>query len=117
MHADLAAQRSRGHAKILYRAVLAGTRRARAAALLSLSLPGAAYIYQGEELGLWEVEDIPAGPDGAEGPDASGAPWLPQPASWKGLTVEAELAGPGSMLSLYRHALRVRHSEPAFAVD
>lgn len=36
-----------------------GTRRARAAALLSLSLPGAAYIYQGEELGLWEVEDIP----------------------------------------------------------
>ncbi|WP_433530667.1 glycoside hydrolase family 13 protein [Micromonospora sp. CA-263727] len=36
-----------------------GTRRARAAALLSLSLPGAAYVYQGEELGLWEVEDIP----------------------------------------------------------
>ncbi len=35
-----------------------GTRRARAAALLSLSLPGSAYIYQGEELGLWEVEDI-----------------------------------------------------------
>ena len=38
-----------------------GTRRARAAALLSLSLPGSAYIYQGEELGLWEVEDIPDG--------------------------------------------------------
>ncbi|MFI7306105.1 glycoside hydrolase family 13 protein [Micromonospora aurantiaca] len=36
-----------------------GTRRARAAALLSLALPGAAYVYQGEELGLWEVEDIP----------------------------------------------------------
>jgi alpha-glucosidase len=36
-----------------------GTRRARAAALLSLSLPGSAYVYQGEELGLWEVEDIP----------------------------------------------------------
>ncbi|HEY0716791.1 MAG TPA: glycoside hydrolase family 13 protein [Streptosporangiaceae bacterium] len=36
-----------------------GTRRARAAALLSLSLPGTAYVYQGEELGLWEVEDIP----------------------------------------------------------
>ncbi|MEE6309994.1 glycoside hydrolase family 13 protein [Plantactinospora veratri] len=36
-----------------------GTVRARAAALLSLSLPGAAYVYQGEELGLWEVEDIP----------------------------------------------------------
>ncbi|MCF2528003.1 glycoside hydrolase family 13 protein [Yinghuangia soli] len=37
-----------------------GTRRARAAALLTLALPGAVYIYQGEELGLPEVEDIPA---------------------------------------------------------
>lgn len=36
-----------------------GTGRARAAALLSLSLPGGAYVYQGEELGLWEVDDIP----------------------------------------------------------
>ncbi len=36
-----------------------GTRRARAAALLTLALPGSAYIYQGEELGLWEVQDIP----------------------------------------------------------
>jgi alpha-glucosidase len=38
-----------------------GTRRARAAALLYLALPGGAYLYQGEELGLWEVEDIPDG--------------------------------------------------------
>ncbi|GAB4048267.1 glycoside hydrolase family 13 protein [Catellatospora paridis] len=37
-----------------------GTRRARAAALLTLALPGSAYVYQGEELGLPEVEDIPA---------------------------------------------------------
>jgi alpha-glucosidase len=37
-----------------------GVRRARAAALLLLSLPGNAYVYQGEELGLPEVEDIPA---------------------------------------------------------
>lgn len=36
-----------------------GTRRARAGALLTLALPGATYVYQGEELGLWEVEDIP----------------------------------------------------------
>jgi alpha-glucosidase len=36
-----------------------GTRRARAAALLTLALPGGAYIYQGEELGLWEIEDLP----------------------------------------------------------
>ena len=36
-----------------------GTRRARAAALLMLALPGGAYIYQGQELGLPEVEDLP----------------------------------------------------------
>ncbi|OJF11984.1 alpha-glucosidase [Couchioplanes caeruleus subsp. caeruleus] len=36
-----------------------GRRRARAAALLMLSLPGGAYVYQGEELGLEEVEDLP----------------------------------------------------------
>jgi alpha-glucosidase len=36
-----------------------GVRRARAAALLTMALPGAIYIYQGEELGLWEVQDIP----------------------------------------------------------
>jgi alpha-glucosidase len=37
----------------------AGARRARAAALLMLALPGGAYVYQGEELGLAEVEDLP----------------------------------------------------------
>ncbi len=36
-----------------------GTRRARAAALLSAALPGSLYVYQGDELGLPEVEDIP----------------------------------------------------------
>jgi alpha-glucosidase len=38
-----------------------GTRRARAAALLTAALPGSLYIYQGDELGLPEVEDIPLG--------------------------------------------------------
>ena len=36
-----------------------GTKRARAAILMELALPGSAYIYQGEELGLPEVADIP----------------------------------------------------------
>ena len=123
-----------------------GTRRARAAALLSLSLPGTAYVYQGEELGLWEVEDLAdedrqdpmwqrsggehLGRDGCRVPLpwAGGHPpfgftgdrtraWLPQPVAWTGLTVEAESADPGSMLSLYRHALRVRRAEPAFTTD
>ncbi len=121
-----------------------GTRRARAAALLMLALPGGAYVYQGEELGLPEVEDLPPearrdpiweqtgharrGRDGCRvpipwsgdrppygfSPPASGAsPWLPQPEDWSALTVEAESADPGSMLSLYRRALRIRRDHPA----
>jgi alpha-glucosidase len=41
------------------------------------------------------------------------APWLPQPADWGGLTVEAEDGDPGSMLWLYRDALRLRRELPA----
>jgi alpha-glucosidase len=36
-----------------------GLRRARAATLLTLALPGGAYVYQGEELGLPQVVDLP----------------------------------------------------------
>ncbi|MFD5870563.1 glycoside hydrolase family 13 protein [Streptomyces sp. NPDC060322] len=36
-----------------------GRRRARAAALLTLALPGGVYVYQGDELGLPEVQDLP----------------------------------------------------------
>ncbi|MEQ6901499.1 alpha-amylase family glycosyl hydrolase [Nocardioides sp. YIM 152588] len=114
-----------------------GTRRARAAALLMLALPGGAYIYQGEELGLPHVDDLPdevlqdpmflrsggalRGRDGCRVPlPWSGSsppfgfspdgvlPWLPQPASWADLTVEAESGDESSTLSLYRAALRLR---------
>jgi alpha-glucosidase len=44
-------------------------------------------------------------------------PWLPQPASWAGLSVEAETADPGSTLSLYRAALRIRRGHPGLAGD
>jgi alpha-glucosidase len=126
-----------------------GTRRARAAALLSLSLPGSAYIYQGEELGLWEVEDIPdenkqdqmwsrtngedPGRDGCRVPlpwsgkeppfgfspdSATAEPWLPeQPEAWSRMTVQAQTGDSGSMLELYREALRVRRSEPGVRTD
>ena len=116
-----------------------GTRRARAAAMLMLALPGGAYIYQGEELGLPNVDDLPdevlqdpmflrsggaiRGRDGCRVPlPWSGAvppfgfspdgvqPWLPQPECWSALTVEAESSDEGSMLSLYRAALRLRRS-------
>jgi alpha-glucosidase len=121
-----------------------GLRRARAAALLSAALPGGVYLYQGEELGLPEVEDIPddllqdpfwirsgrtnPGRDGCRVPlpwagaappfgfspaGAAGQPWLPQPAGWAGATMAAQQADPGSVLNLYRAALRLRRAEPA----
>ncbi len=117
-----------------------GTRRARAAALLTTSLPGGVYVYQGEELGLWEVENLPddlredpvwvrsghtdRGRDGcripipwggAEPPFkfGDGSAWLPQPEEWSDFTAEVEAADPDSMLSLYRAALRLRRSEEA----
>jgi alpha-glucosidase len=119
-----------------------GTRRARAAILLALALPGSAYVYQGEELGLPEVADLPdevlqdpmwrrsngadrgrdgcrvplpwsgsEPPFGFSPPAAAAAPWLPQPGAWRDLTAEAERADPGSMLNLYREALRLRRAE------
>ncbi|MEU4527011.1 glycoside hydrolase family 13 protein [Micromonospora ureilytica] len=120
-----------------------GTRRARAAALLSLSLPGAAYVYQGEELGLYEVEDIPyalrqdpmwersgridPGRDGCRvplpwagdeppfefSPKGAAAPWLPQPADWKDRTASAQTGDSTSMLELYRAAIQARKGDPA----
>jgi alpha-glucosidase len=122
--------------------VALGRRRARAAALLELALPGGAYIYQGDELGLEEVEDLPEdvlqdptwvrsghsqrGRDGCrvpipwsgtEPPFGFGSPahppWLPQPAHWSELTVEAQQNDPTSMLSLYRTALAERRRHPA----
>jgi len=113
-----------------------GTRRARAAALILLALPGSAYIYQGDELGLPEVLDLPLrddpvfrrtvghylGRDGCRVPMPwSGIgegygwsrPWLAPPPDWAALTVEAQAADPASMLSLYREALRIRRASPA----
>jgi alpha-glucosidase len=121
-----------------------GARRARAAALLLLALPGAAYVYQGEELGLWEVEDLPdallqdptwersghqsRGRDGCRvpvpwsrtapsfgfGPPGC-APWLPQPAEWANLSVDAQSGVSGSTLELYRAAVRLRRDHPGLA--
>jgi alpha-glucosidase len=123
-----------------------GTRRARAAALLLLALPGSAYVYQGEELGLWYIRDIPdellqdpswersghvvRGRDGSRVPipwegseppfgfgPAGSTPWLPQPPAWAAFSVEAESAEPDSMLSLYRSAVALRRTDPGLAAD
>ncbi len=121
-----------------------GRQRARAAVLLTLGLPGGAYVYQGEELGLEEVEDLPdealedptwersghtdRGRDGCRVPvpwsgdappygfspaGATAPPWLPQPAGWGPLSVEAQTGDETSMLELYRAALRLRRATPA----
>ncbi|NJP51442.1 glycoside hydrolase family 13 protein [Streptomyces sp. SBST2-5] len=116
-----------------------GLRRARAATLLMLALPGSAYVYQGEELGLPDVVDLPdevrqdpayfrgAGQDGfrdgcrvpipwtREGSSfgfGDGGSWLPQPAWWGELSVEAQTGVPGSTLEMYRAALAVRREQP-----
>jgi alpha-glucosidase len=123
-----------------------GARRARAALLLSLALPGSSYLYQGEELGLPEVEDLPdearqdpvfsesgglvLGRDGCRVPlPWSGSeppfgfsplgthPWLPQPPSWRELTVQAQSGRAGSMLEFYRHALTLRRTVLQVAAD
>ena len=118
-----------------------GLARARAMALFMHALPGSAYVYQGEELGLPEVLDIPEealqdptwersrhtvrGRDGCRvpipwsgdtqpygfGPDGS-RPWLPQPEAWAELSGQAQDGDPDSTLTLYREALRLRREIP-----
>jgi alpha-glucosidase len=113
-----------------------GLRRARAASLLMFALPGSAYLYQGEELGLQEVgSEIPdaerqdpaffrnkgveIGRDGCRVPlpwTASGNSFgfgpggahLPQPEWFTGHSVEIQETQEDSTLSLYRRALALR---------
>ncbi len=120
-----------------------GARRARAALLVALALPGTLFLYQGDELGLPQVDVPPAerrdpmwersghtspGRDGCRVPlpwsgDRSpfgfsgGAtePWLPQPADWASLTAAGQVDDPLSTLVLIRGALAIRAALPAFA--
>ena len=118
-----------------------GVRRARAMALVQLALPGSVYLYNGEELGLpdvelpsWAMQDpmwvrsgrtvsrdgcrVPIPWEGTEPPygfTTSPASWLPMPEGWAALTVEAQIEDPGSTLSLYRTALELRRTHPAFS--
>jgi alpha-glucosidase len=112
-----------------------GLRRARAATLLMLALPGSAYLYQGEELGLHEVADLtsddlqdpaflrsggtekgrdgcrvplPWTPDGPSFGFSTSAAHLPQPAWFRPLSVALQEHDPASTLALYRQALSWR---------
>jgi alpha-glucosidase len=115
-----------------------GLRRARAATAVMLALPGSAYIYQGEELGLPEAIYLPDearqdptwfrtdgeryGRDGCRvpipweagrptygfGPDSSGKSWLPQPSDWDQFARDTQEGVAGSTLELYKLALALR---------
>jgi alpha-glucosidase len=116
-----------------------GLARARAAALVQLSLPGAAYIYNGDELGLANVElpddalqdpswlrsgHTDRGRDGERVPlpwsgstppygfTTGAATWLPMPAGWAAHTVQAQQADRDSTLHLYQRALALRGELP-----
>lgn len=118
-----------------------GLDRARAATLFTLALPGSAYLYQGEEFGLFEVFELPdelredpifirskgedLGRDGCRVPipwsgtepsygfGPGRASWLPQPREWAELSAEALTDAPDSTLEFYRSALALRHAEPS----
>lgn len=113
-----------------------GLRRARAATAFMLALPGSAYLFQGEELGLPEAVDLPDsarqdptffrtggelyGRDGcrvpipweadspASGFSPTGSSWLPQPPTWPLYARDAQAGVPGSTLEFYRQALKLR---------
>jgi len=115
-----------------------GLSRGRAATTVMLSLPGSAYVYQGEELGLPEAMEIPDefrqdptwfrtngeryGRDGCRVPlpwtasgtafgfNDTGASWLPQPAEWAGFARDAEEQDPTSTLNLYKALLAERRA-------
>ncbi len=116
-----------------------GLRRSRAMALLLLALPGSAYLYNGQELGLENIDDLPEevlqdpiwersghtnrGRDGCRipmpwegaGPPfgfTTGDPWLPMPPDWAAKTVAAQEQDPHSLLTLYRRAIAARRALP-----
>lgn len=118
-----------------------GLRRAKAATLQMLALPGSAYLYQGEELGLPEHTTMPneyrqdpafertdrqeAGRDGCRVPlpwnskepafgfsfGQEATPWLPQPEIYAEHAADLQIGVEGSMYEFYKSALAHRQSE------
>ena len=114
-----------------------GLRRARAATLFSLALPGSMYLYQGEELGLPEHTTLAeefrqdptffrtngarvgrdgcrvplpweAGASASNGFSSTGAAWLPQPEIYREYSRDRQVGVEGSTLEMYRQALARR---------
>lgn len=97
---------------------------------LLLTLPGAACIYQGDELGLPEAAlrddelQDPCGRDGCRTPMpwaagapgagfTAGQPWLPIPHAHRRLAVDRQVGRPGSVLERCRAFLAWRRQHPA----
>jgi len=127
-------------------AIARGRNRSLAAILVMLALPGSTYLYNGQELGLDEVIDLPdelrqdpqfartagawLGRDGCRvplpwrragvsmgfGPNEGERPWLPQPSRWADLSVEAQSGEPNSFLERVRSAIRVRRGQAALTL-
>jgi glycosidase len=117
-----------------------GDAQARVAAMLLLTLRGTPTLYQGDEIGIGDV-DIPAdalrdprelrepglglGRDPARTPMAwdgttnggftQGEPWLPLHDDWISRNIGAQQSDPGSMLHLYRSLLHLRRRHPALS--
>ncbi|MEE3064610.1 MAG: glycoside hydrolase family 13 protein [Actinomycetota bacterium] len=119
-----------------------GLRRARAMAMVMLALPGTVFIYNGEELGLPDVLDLPeevlqdptwersghtergrdkvrvplpwSGDTPPFGFSSSPDTWLPMPADWASLTVEKQDADPDSTLTFFRTVLKLRRERAEF---
>jgi alpha-glucosidase len=115
-----------------------GLRKGRAATAFMLGLPGGAYLYQGEELGLPEHTTLEGkyredptwfrtkgervGRDGCRVPlpwesganesngfsTKAGNGWLPQPEAYKRYARDLQVGQPGSTLELYKSLLKIR---------
>lgn len=118
-----------------------GLARARAMALVMLALPGVVFVYNGQELGLPNV-DLPdealqdpvwersgrteRGRDGCRVPmpwtgasppfgfSTADETWLPMPAEWAELSVERQTADSASTLNFFRVALRLHRERAEF---
>ncbi len=118
-----------------------GLHRARAMAMLMLALPGAVFLYNGEELGLPDV-DLPdevlqdptwersgrtergrdrcrvpmpwSGTTPPFGFSSCADTWLPMPPEWAALTVEKQLENADSTLAFFRRALELRRKRREF---
>ena len=119
------------HDQVRHRSRYGTEARARAAAVLLLTLRGTPFLYAGEELGLEDAvvpaaaRVDPGGRDGARAPipwdDTPGHGWAGGSKAWLpwppdadgGRNVADENKDPGSVLNLYRRIIDARRGSPA----